>query len=150
GGEDVLQRLHGGVGVLGELHADEVLVAALGVDPEVAVDRHAGVHGGDDLHDDLAGRQADLGRLLPVHIDDQVRRGEALGDADVGGPLDLGGLALDPAGQLVGLLAAAALDADVDGRADAVVQGRRDHAAGVEADAQVRESAVLGEGVPQL
>ena len=59
------------------------------VDPEVAVDRHAGVHGRDHLLNHVAGGEADVGRLLPVDLDDQVRGVEALGDVHVGGPADL-------------------------------------------------------------
>src|SRR5207247_2438012 len=120
-----------------------------GVDPEVAVDRGAGIHGRDDLEHDVAGRQPDARGLLSVNVQDEVGGVRPLGDVDVGRPTDADGAEADFAGQLHRLLRRTAGDFDVDGRRGAVVQGRRDHPAGVEVDPQVVETLVDGGGVPQ-
>ena len=64
--------------VFGILHADEILHAVLGIDPEILlVVSDAGVGGGDDAFHDVVLGQAELGRLGA--IDDRASIPDAFG-----------------------------------------------------------------------
>ena len=84
GGHDVQHVFEFHFRIFGILHADEVLVAALGVDPEVAVDSDAGIHRGGHLVHDVVLAQAGVGGLLAIHFDDPLGGIEPLLNMDVG------------------------------------------------------------------
>ncbi len=127
-------------GVVGVLHRHEVLVAALHVDPEIAVEGDAGVQGGHRLLDDFLGRQSRARRLLAIDLDHQIRSVETLEDAGIGHAGNRTHPVPHFVGHVEGVDLLAARDLDVDGRGGPVVQRRRDHTAGVEADAQVGQA----------
>ena len=158
--EQVVQ-LHGRV--VRVLHGHEILVAGLDVDPEVAVDRDAGVQGGHHLLDNFVGFQPHARRLLAIHLDDLVGRVEALQHAGVGNSVDAADQVAHLLGNRQGFLLLVeggvrllfflagqgrnAGDLDVDGRGSAVVQRVGHNPAGAEADAQVVEVLVLVNGL---
>ncbi len=117
--EDILE---GAVDVFGELDADEVLVARGGIDPEVAVHRHAGIHRDHDLLDDILGGEAELGGLHSVHIQHQIGGVVALQDAHIHRAGDRFDEIADFARLREQLRCGAAFDLDVDRRGGSQIQ----------------------------
>src|SRR5205807_7277228 len=110
--QDVLE-LH--VRIFGVLDRHEVLVAAFGIDPEIAIDGHAGVHGGGHLVHDIVFAQPHVGGLFAVDINDALRGIDALLDMDVGGAADVGGPLLHSLSPGQPLVQLAAFELNVDG-----------------------------------
>ena len=90
GDRDVEQRLDRLDVLLGILHADEVLVLADRVDPEVLlVELDAGVERGDDVPHHVRLGQPQVGRLGLVDLDDVLRVVEPLDDPGVDHAVDV-------------------------------------------------------------
>ena len=99
GDRDVHQRLDREDVLLEVLHADEVLVLADRVDPEVLlVELDARVERGDDVLHDLGLAQPQVGHLGAVDVDDVLGIVEPLDDPGVDHARDLDDLAADRLG----------------------------------------------------
>ena len=123
--------------------ADEVLVVADRVDPEVLlVELDAGVHRRHDILHDLGLGQPQVGGLGAVDVDQILGIVQPLDHPGVDDPVNLIDLGLDGRGDGVGLLLVLGRDPDVDRGGFALVHGPADHAAGVEGE--------LGPGEPRI
>ena len=122
--------------IFGILHGDEVLIARLVVDPEIAIDRDAGIDRGDDLHHHVVRVEADQIGRGAIDFDHHIRSVEPLHDMGIGRAADLGDSIANCFGQRIGFRLATPFDLDLHRRIGAVVQRRGNHAAGVETDFQ--------------
>ena len=138
--KDVLQRA---LGVFRELDADEVLVSRGGIDPEVPVHRDAGIHGDNELLNDIFGSESELSGFDAVYIKHKVGCVIPLLNPDI----DSAGNRLHKFADFSRfgeeLVCRAAFDLDVDWRCGTQIQRGGDHAACVELGLDIRKFRFL-------
>ena len=127
--QDILQPA---VHILGKLDAHEVLVAGLGIDPEIAIHRHAGIQGHHDLENDILRREALLGSLYPIDIQHEIGSVVALLDSHINRAWNRSHRVPHAARYGQKILGASALDLNIDRRGCPLIEGRGYHSARVE------------------